>query len=277
MKYFLPVLLSVLLFTQCRDEGPALNPDGSMKATIDGSPWQADVLEAAYVDGTLTLSGSSLDERAIVMGVAIGGLQPQTVAFLPGSPDGLTYTSVGSARTYVSNTVGGDGFLRITEADTAQEWVSGRFEARCYRLQESGGVEITEGVFTKVPYTDSLPPIFSSGLRAVIDGATWTSDSITTTLSDGQIQVQSLGENGRQIRFRIPENADPGTYDLDPSGSFSATYITIQGDTLSAGSGTLAIDLLDENRRRLEGTFNFEATNGQQAVTLADGSFEINY
>jgi hypothetical protein len=211
------------------------------------------------------------------MGVAIGGLQPQTVAFLPGSPDGLTYTSVGGARTYVSNTAGGDGFLRITEADTAQEWVSGRFEARCYRLQESGAVEITEGVFTKVPYTDSLPPIFSSGLRAVIDGATWTSDSITTTLSDGQIQVQSLGENGRQIRFRIPENADPGTYDLDPSGSFSATYITIQGDTLSAGSGTLAIDLLDEDRRRLEGTFNFEATNGQQAVTLADGGFEINY
>lgn len=277
MKYFLPVLLSVLLFTQCRDEGPALNPDGSMKATIDGSSWQADVLEAAYVDGTLTLSGSSLDERAIVMGVAIGGLQPQTVAFLPGSPDGLTYTSVGGARTYVSNTAGGDGFLRITEADTAQEWASGRFEARCYRLQESGGVEITEGVFTKVPYTDSLPPIFSSGLRAVIDGATWTSDSITTTLSDGQIQVQSLGENGRQIRFRIPENADPGTYDIDPSGSFSATYITIQGDTLSSGSGTLAIDLLDEDRRRLEGTFNVEATNGQQAVTLADGGFEINY
>jgi hypothetical protein len=277
MKYFLPALLSVLLFTQCRDEGPALNPDGSMKATIDGSSWQADVLEAAYVDGTLTLSGSSLDERAIVMGVAIGGLQPQTVAFLPGSPDGLTYTSVGGARTYVSNTAGGDGFLRITEADTAQEWVSGRFEARCYRLQESGGVEITEGVFTKVPYTDSLPPIFSSGLRAVIDGATWTSDSITTTLSDGQIQVQSLGENGRQIHFRIPENADPGTYDLDLGGSFSATYITIQGDTLSAESGTLGIDLLDEDRRRLEGAFNFEATNGQQAVTLADGGFEINY
>jgi hypothetical protein len=184
---------------------------------------------------------------------------------------------VGGARTYVSNTADGDGFLRITEVDTAQEWISGRFEARCYRPQESGGVEITEGVFTKVPYTDSLPPIFSSGLRAVIDGATWTSDSITTTLSDGQIQVQSLGENDRQIRFRIPENADPGTYDLDPTGSFSATYITSQGDTLSAESGTITIDLLNEDQRRLECTFNFEATGGQQAVILTDGSFEVNY
>lgn len=277
MKYFLPILLSVLLFAQCRDEGPPLNPDGSMKAIIDGSPWQADVLEAAYVDGELTLSGSTLDERAIVMGVTIGNLEPQTIAFLPGSPDGLTYTSVGGARTYVSNTANGDGFLRITAVDTAQEWISGRFEARCYRLQEGDDVEISEGVFTKVPYTDSLPPIFSSGVRTVIDGATWTSDSISTTISDGQIQVQSQGENGRQIRFHIPENANQGTYDLDPSGAFSATYVTTQGDTLSAESGTISIDLLDESRRRLEGTFNFEATGGQEAVTLTDGEFEINY
>lgn len=271
------MLLLAMLFTQCRDDVPTLNPDGSMKAVIDGSSWQADVLEAAYVDGELTLSGSTLDERAIVMGATIGDLQPQTVAFLPGSPDGLTYTSVGGARTYVSNTAGGDGFLRITAVDTAREWISGRFEARCYRLQEGGGVEITEGVFTKVPYTDTLPPIFSSGMRAVIDGATWTSDSVATALSDGQIRVQSLGENGRQIRFRIPENADHGTYDLDPTGAFSAIFITMQSDTLSAESGTISIDLLNEDRRRLEGTFNFEATGSQQVVSLADGRFEINY
>ncbi|WP_282780165.1 DUF6252 family protein [Phaeodactylibacter xiamenensis] len=277
MKYIFPMLLLAMLFTQCRDDVPTLNPDGSMKAAIDGSSWQADVLEAAYVDGELTLSGSTLDERAIVMGATIGDLQPQTVAFLPGSPDGLTYTSVGGARTYVSNTAGGDGFLRITAVDTAREWISGRFEARCYRLQEGGGVEITEGVFTKVPYTDTLPPIFSSGVRAVIDGATWTSDSVATALSDGQIRVQSLGENGRQIRFRIPENADHGTYDLDPTGAFSAIFITMQSDTLSAESGTISIDLLNEDRRRLEGTFNFEATGSQQVVSLADGRFEINY
>jgi hypothetical protein len=277
MKYIFPMLLLAMLFTQCRDDVPTLNPDGSMKAVIDGSSWQADVLEAAYVDGELTLSGSTLDERAIVMGATIGDLQPQTVAFLPGSPDGLTYTSVGGARTYVSNTAGGDGFLRITAVDTAREWISGRFEARCYRLQEGGGVEITEGVFTKVPYTDTLPPIFSSGVRAVIDGATWTSDSVATALSDGQIRVQSLGENGRQIRFRIPENADHGTYDLDPTGAFSAIFITMQSDTLSAESGTISIDLLNEDRRRLEGTFNFEATGSQQVVSLADGRFEINY
>ncbi|WP_425422317.1 DUF6252 family protein [Phaeodactylibacter xiamenensis] len=277
MKYIFPMLLLAMLFTQCRDDVPTLNPDGSMKAVIDGSSWQADVLEAAYVDGELALSGSTLDERAIVMGATIGDLQPQTVAFLPGSPDGLTYTSVGGARTYVSNTAGGDGFLRITAVDTAREWISGRFEARCYRLQEGGGVEITEGVFTKVPYTDTLPPIFSSGMRAVIDGATWTSDSVATALSDGQIRVQSLGENGRQIRFRIPENADHGTYDLDPTGAFSAIFITMQSDTLSAESGTISIDLLNEDRRRLEGTFNFEATGSQQVVSLADGRFEINY
>jgi len=277
MKYIFPMLLLAMLFTQCRDDVPTLNPDGSMKAVIDGSSWQADVLEAAYVDGELALSGSTLDERAIVMGATIGDLQPQTVAFLPGSPDGLTYTSVGGARTYVSNTAGGDGFLRITAVDTAREWISGRFEARCYRLQEGGGVEITEGVFTKVPYTDTLPPIFSSGVRAVIDGATWTSDSVATALSDGQIRVQSLGENGRQIRFRIPENADHGTYDLDPTGAFSAIFITMQSDTLSAESGTISIDLLNEDRRRLEGTFNFEATGSQQVVSLADGRFEINY
>lgn len=277
MKYIFPMLLLAMLFTQCRDDVPTLNPDGSMKAAIDGSSWQADVLEAAYVDGELTLNGSTLDERAIVMGATIGDLQPQTVAFLPGSPDGLTYTSVGGARTYVSNTAGGDGFLRITAVDTAREWISGRFEARCYRLQEGGGVEITEGVFTKVPYTDTLPPIFSSGVRAVIDGATWTSDSVATALSDGQIRVQSLGENGRQIRFRIPENADHGTYDLDPTGAFSAIFITMQSDTLSAESGTISIDLLNEDRRRLEGTFNFEATGSQQVVSLADGRFEINY
>ena len=277
MKYIFPMLLLAMLFTQCRDDVPTLNPDGSMKAAIDGSSWQADVLEAAYVDGELTLSGSTLDERAIVMGATIGDLQPQTVAFLPGSPDGLTYTSVGGARTYVSNTAGGDGFLRITAVDTAREWISGRFEARCYRLQEGGGVEITEGVFTKVPYTDTLPPIFSSGVRAVIDGATWTSDSVATALSDGQIRVQSLGENGRQIRFRIPENAGHGTYDLDPTGAFSAIFITMQSDTLSAESGTISIDLLNEDRRRLEGTFNFEATGSQQVVSLADGRCEINY
>jgi hypothetical protein len=277
MKYIFPMLLLAMLFTQCRDDVPTLNPDGSMKAAIGGSSWQADVLEAAYVDGELTLSGSTLDERAIVMGATIGDLQPQTVAFLPGSPDGLTYTTVGGARTYVSNTAGGDGFLRITAVDTAREWISGRFEARCYRLQEGGGVEITEGVFTKVPYTDTLPPIFSSGVRAVIDGATWTSDSVATALSDGQIRVQSLGENGRQIRFRIPENADHGTYDLDPTGAFSAIFITMQSDTLSAESGTISIDLLNEDRRRLEGTFNFEATGSQQVVSLADGRFEINY
>lgn len=277
MKYFLPILLSVLLFTQCREDDPSLNPDGSMSATIDGSPWQADVLQAAYVDGKFSLSGSMLDGRSIVMGATVGDLRPQTIPFLPGSPEGLTYTSVGGARTYVSNVAGGDGFLRITTVDTAREWISGRFEARCYRLQESGNVEITEGVFTKVPYTDTLPPILSSGVRAVIDEETWTSDSVATTVSEGQILVQGLGENGRQISFRIPENADHGTYDLDPSGAFSATYITSTSDTLNAESGSISIDLLDEDRRRLEGTFNFEATGGQQQIMLTDGNFETNY
>lgn len=39
MKYIFPMLLLAMLFTQCRDDVPTLNPDGSMKAAIDGSSW----------------------------------------------------------------------------------------------------------------------------------------------------------------------------------------------------------------------------------------------
>ncbi len=249
-----------------------------MSAIIASENWEADILEASYRDGRLALTGSALDERAVTATLQLDGSAPQTITLTRNSISALAYSPIEGAARYLSNAGGSaGGMVQITELDTVEKWVSGTFQATCVRLQGTETVQISDGFFARVPYTDTLAPIVGSGLQAKIDGEAWQPDTVQTAVEAGAVVISAERASGRRIVLSIPDNANPGDYDLDPSGEFSAAYFPEPGTELPAVSGALSIEKYDKSNRRVEGTFRFDAAAGSQSATVSEGLFGTNY
>lgn len=281
IRTILPILASalfILCFARCQENVPEPEPAGAMSAIIASENWEADLLEASYRNGRLALTGSALDERAVTVNLQLDGSVPQTIALTRNSISALAYSPIEGAAPYLSNAGGSaGGVVQITALDTVEEWVSGTFQATCVRLQSAESVQISDGFFARVPYTDTLSPIVGNGLQAKIDGAAWQPDTVQTVVEAGAVAIAAEKAAGQRIVLSIPDSANPGDYDLDPSGEFSAAYFPAPGTELPAVSGQLSIEKFDKDNRRVEGTFYFDAAAGSQSATVSEGAFGINY
>lgn len=277
----LPIFVSalfILCYARCQEDTPEPEPAGAMSAIIASENWEADLLEAFYRDGRLAITGSALDERAVTATLQLDGSAPQTITLTRNSISALAYSPIEGAAQYLSNAGGSaGGVVQITALDTVEKWVSGTFQATCVQLQGTETVQISDGFFARVSYTDTLPPIVGSGLQAKIDGEGWQPDTVQTAMAAGAVVIAAEKAAGQRIVLSIPDSANPGDYDLDPSGEFSAAYFPAPGTELPAVSGQLSIEKFDKSNRRVEGTFRFDAAAGSQSATVSKGAFGINY
>ena len=132
---------------------------------------------------------------------------------------------------------------------------------------------------------------------AKVDGADWSADtdlatligaSLTTSSGITVLVAQGSTNEGSFINFNIIGYDGPGTYPIanddlqNASGAlygaspsqddiFQANSIVALGGDIRAGSITVSAQ--DDNGA--EGTFTFEATNGDSTVNVTDGNFKV--
>lgn len=132
---------------------------------------------------------------------------------------------------------------------------------------------------------------------AKVDGADWSADTDLATLIGGSLTTnagitvlvaQGSTNSGSFINFTIIGYDGPGTYVIaddnpqnasgaiyghspDPDDIFTANSIVALGGDIMPGEITVTA----QDANGAEGTFSFEALNGDTTVNVTDGSFKI--
>lgn len=294
-------LLTILTLTACQKEisfdpsNPA-NPNppstGSMKAKFDGNQWIADkAAGASRMQGLINITGYSKDRKILTITLTDSGVhkyiladQTMNAAALIDSNDANPYALVSNQGTYPT-TSGGE--VNVTAIDTAKKTISGTFAFKMYRDIDNKKVTVTEGTFTNLTYTTTLPPSAASDtLRVKIDGATFSPQSVTGVLipTMSQIAVNATTSTAsKTVGLVFPSNITPVTYTLD---FFGLTYIgqyNPDNDPMhSKASVSGSLTILEHNTatRRIRGNFNFrgeELLNPANFALLTEGYFSVTY
>lgn len=118
----------------------------------------------------------------------------------------------------------------------------------------------------------------SNQMTASIDGAAWTSTSITASKFADQSVVIAQGPNGSVLTLALGTVAAPGTYEFGTSHT-SATYAVGQNAYLTAlttDAGTLTVTGFDATH--VAGTFSFTAKNTNNlSIAVTSGTFHVSF
>lgn len=283
MKTFSVLVLGLgLAFVSCKKEDPVVEtPTGgggggvaakSFSADIDGAQWQATSLEATIENGEMHIVGenSSGTFDLIVLQEGEGSY------WSPSSVCTMQYT-VGTSTEDV------EGVLKISAIDNGNKRISGTFSG-----VTSGGVQITSGVFTSIPYTGVYTgagvPLTQSG-DANLDGAGFGPDILTGNQGFGRIAVNlARGSDNYTIGLNVVDNIEAGDYTLQSSGDYKGTFATSGAldDQYVANNGSLRIIGHNTQNGYLMGEFSFTAvpsagSNSTSTYSINNGSFGMNY
>jgi hypothetical protein len=260
---------------------PPVNPTGpgSFKVDIDGQPFVADEADAY------------LGSR----GFSIGGYKDngEKVYIILDTEETITPTTYTNASMTYSLEIHGNpgynnsdnsGTLTITEIDTVNRTVSGTFSFTGNYSEPAAGLpakELTNGVFTDVPYSDEEN--FGDEFIAVVTptgGNSMDNDyssNLISGLFNNTINIQAIGAED-EIRLAINSSVRQGTYVFTNSigSDYKATFEVDDVDyPINGGSLTI----ISNENGRLKGSFNFEVKDETGAVlyTITSGNFDVEY
>ena len=149
MKRILTIGIAALalVFSSCKKDGTSTGP--SIKATIDGAAWSANVRVATKYSDKFVINGSALSGSSLIVtvnGTSVGTYNLALTAF----DCSAAYTkSVSEPIPYASIT----GTVTISKVDATNKKVSGTFEFSMLR-NLSDNIQITKGSFTDIAYTE---------------------------------------------------------------------------------------------------------------------------
>jgi hypothetical protein len=300
MKRFFPALLLLLCFASCQKEITGTPPEtptatGSFTAKIDGVPWVAD--KFAYVQFSpaafgipdlITITGIGFDKKLIVLSLVDSGAH--AYSFTEGGLNGGAYqdSSLPNVFVFASNQAPDEpnGNVRITNIDTAKKTVSGTFQFIAYREMDGLQRNITEGVFTDIPYNrgTGIPPASTKDTFTVkIDDALFTPYSITglQVALTNSITVQASTQGlAKTVGLSFPTDIVAGNYTLDVFGATHSALYLNGATSLASLSGTLQILEHNKASKRVRGNFAFkaEAMGGNATpAELTEGYFSVVY
>lgn len=301
---FLSIILCLCLFvisiSSCQkeisaDTGNPANPPavtGNLKAKINGTQWIADKLAgAARMSGFINISGISNDKKTLTITVQDSGVHRYTLDENSLNVAALVDSTEASPNAYTTNqgtfpaTSGGE--VNITAIDTANKKISGTFSFKVFRQMDNAQKTITEGSFTNLSYSTSLPPSsVSDTFRVKIDGVSFTPASVSGFFVSLTNQISIVANNAaatKTVGVIFPSNIIPGSYTFD---FFGGTYIgqynpdTNPMHSTASVSGTLTILEHNTATKRVRANFNFRAEellNSANAATLTEGYLSVKY
>jgi hypothetical protein len=169
--------------------------------------------------------------------------------------------------------------------------MSGTFTFKVFRAMDGQGRNFTEGSFTNLSYTTTLPPANATDtFRVKIAGTSWTPPTILAVKSPAIPPLPSTititGSDPTASKFVsliFPADITPGNYTLSfLGGTYIGQYSPDSNplNSQAAVSGTLQIISHNTTTRRIRGNFNFlaeELLNPQAFTLLTEGYFAITY
>ncbi len=318
------ILISFLAiqFTACDNEplegdfpqenDPSIIEDGAFVATIDTSDFVSDSANGTLtISNKLTVSGiitETGENISLVIENATVGIFNITTNI--GSDNGGFYFENGdSTNPYISSGIyGASGVLEITELDTQNLKVTGKFSFTGIRiaLDDDGNpildsqgnptletLEITEGAFKKINFTNEdegggVTPV-DDDFFAIVDGVDFNAESVTTTLNEISgipvVKIVALSENGEIMRIDLPEDLGIGTFTMenlsDGTKLISLYNSGTGGENLTSNPGTITITKFNINTGIIEATFSFTATDplgvDPTVAEVTEGVFKVDY
>lgn len=297
-KYFiLPVLTLALAagFSSCskdddddnRSTPPPSNPAPTavMTAKVDNVNWSSlsNRASGSIISGTSNLTGVANDSSMITMtitqNITVGtyGLGPSS-----GNAGVFATSTSGSAPAWSSN---GNpacyGTLTVTSMDQTNKRFSGTFSFKAWRATDNTFREITNGVFTDVPYVTSISGGGSNTFTIKIDGVTFTPAVVSGSVALGNLTIVASDSQGsKSVGLTMPATVTPGTYSMTSFGTYYGQYNPNSSTYTMSNSGTLTITAHNTSAKTISGTCSFVSTPfGQSTPTfnLTNGAFSITY
>ncbi len=222
---------------------------------------------------TMTLQGTT----ATTYNLTAGGIH--AAAYVPDQSGSPAFTS---------NSTGGSGTVTITSINTTSQTVTGVFNFTGVKALDGSEVEITEGHFTNIPYTEEVNQTFNNTFTAKVNGVDFDPTLIYGSKAYGIISITG-SENGSfpSIGLSVPDNVVPGTYSMSPYGSTKGLYNVANNansmySAASGSGGTITVTVHNTTDDIIEGTFAFTATPNMGSTAtdshaITNGTFEIEY
>lgn len=270
---------------------------GDFRAKIEGSQWVANsVAGASRIGGLINISGRSSDKKYITITLTDSGVHNYTLndmtlnaaAYIDSTlPNPLSFTTNQGV-----NPGDAGGTVRITSIDVTNKKISGTFSFKVFRQADGLQRNITEGSFTNLSYTTTLPPTNASDtFRVKIASVSWTPFSVIGVLSPALPPfipakiaiVANDATASKTVGITMPDNITAGTYTFD---FFGGVYIgqynpdTNPSHSQASTSGTLTILSHNTSTRRIRGNFNFHAEellNPLVFTEITEGYFAVTY
>ena len=194
-----------------------------------------------------------------------------------------------STNSFVSHTAGGSGTSSVTQINTTDNTISGTFMFTGVRPTDFSLVQITEGVFTNIPYTEEAAATFNNTFNADVDGVAFNPTLIYAAKALGMITI-TASENGSfpSLGINLPDNVTTGTYTPTSFGTYRLIY-NISGGTGTnidgsyVGSpGSIVVTSHNTTDKTIEGTFNCTAvpttgSNATNSYAVTNGNFSVEY
>ena len=291
--HIMSVLVALVLFS-CRKEVSTENPNGrvgTFTAQIDGTQWVAadNQKGAAIVAGFISVTGISSDNKQL--SILLNDTIPGVYALNQNSTSVLAYASIDSADLYAytsnqgSDSAQAGGTVTVVEIDPVNKTITGTFSLNVFRNDDGKQKKITEGVFYKLPYTNTLPEANKGDtMHAVIDGQNWMARSIQASSFSNTLVINGSALNGTQaVSLILPFDIAPGGPYLFDNMQFTYTgiYSPVINSTFGSASGTLNIFENDPTTGRIRGNFEFVAADptfqDPKTYQLSNGYFSVQY
>lgn len=292
---------SVLAISSCQKEidfdatnptnpNPPAGATGNMKAKFNGTQWIANKgAGASRMGGLINITGFSTDRKYLTITLADSGVHRYilsdatiNVAAYIDSNDANQFALTSNQGVFPT-TSGGE--VTITSIDTAKKTISGTFSFKLYRDVDNAAKTVTEGSFTNLTYSTSLPPSAATDtFKVKIDGTLYTPPTVVSSRLSMFSQITVTGTNGtKAVGLVFPDNITPGSYTLDLLGATYTALYNPDADPLKAKgavSGTLTILEHNTGTKRIRGNFNFrgeELLNPANFALLTEGYFSVKY
>lgn len=270
---------------------------GVFKVDFDGQTYTATTTQAIVNEDYIAITGLKASTGEIIQ-LTVPSNQVGTYTWDTTNTDitglALAYVSASGGQAYVSGPDDEGEFeglnyidtaiLTVTEINTVSKTVSGNFQFTGARFTEVGVLEtkvFTNGVFTNISYEADTPAPTNNFFTAKLDGSNYVATNIFGTQLSGKIGIVGRRGNVENISLSVPQDATPGTYEVDMFGDYIASYIanSTSSGSFAPDSGSITITSHDTQTNRIKGTFFFDAFSFFVPEThqITEGTFDVTY
>lgn len=292
-----PIDSTVDLSNPENPSNPGGGGTGLFKVDFDGQTYVATTTQAIVNDDYIAITGLKASTGEIFQ-LTVPSNEVGTYTWDTTNTDetgfALAYVAASGGQAYISGPDDEGDFagldyvdtaiLTISAINTVNKTISGTFQFTGGSFTESGDLQtkvFTNGVFTNISYEADTPAPTNNTFTAKLDGSNYVATNVFAAQMSGRVSIVGRRGTIENISLSVPENATPGTYEVDMFGDYISTYVANNTGTgsFAPDSGSITITSHNTETNRIKGTFHFTASSffSPQTHSITDGTFDVGY